>query len=411
MPVYEYKGYNREGNKESGILDADSKAALRQKLQSQGVYTTEIYEADDEEAASSDREIDVGQLFEWVSLRDIAMLTRQLATLLKAGIPLVEALNALSDQLEKKKLKRVVSDIKQSVNEGSSLANAIDDHPEHFSNLYMNMVKAGESSGNLDIVLERLTEFLDDQIELRGKIIGAMIYPALMTLVGTALLGVIFAFVIPKVTQLFEDQGEALPLVTRFLIGVSDLLSNWKFMIVAVPVFVGAIVGFVYWKRTPDGKETWDRFVLKIPVFGALVRKIAISRFARTLGTLLGSGVPLLTAMDIVKNVLGNERLVQVIEEARVDIEEGEDIADPLKRSGEFPPTVTHMISVGERSGRLEDMLDNIATSYDQQVDRQIDAMTTLLEPILIVFMGIGVAVVVFAVMLPLLQLNQSVVG
>jgi general secretion pathway protein F len=409
MPVYEYKGYDKNGEKTSGILDADSKAALRKRLQSKGIYTTEVYESDDAEAGGSDREIDVGQLFEWVRLQDIAAFTRQLATLLSAGIPLVEALDALADQTEKEELKRIVSDLKQSVNEGSSLANAIDEHSEHFDNLYMNMVKAGESSGNLDLVLQRLTEFLEDRIELRGKITGAMIYPALMSVVGVGLMGVIFAFVIPKVTQLFEDQDKALPFITRVIIGISDLLSNWVFLLFAIPSVVGIVAGFVYWKRTPDGEELWDRFVLKVPIIGGLVRKIAISRFARTLGTLLGSGVPLLTAMDIVKNVLGNRQLVEVIEEARVDIQEGEDIAKPLRQSGEFPPTVTHMISVGERSGRLEEMLENVASSYEHQIDRQIQAMTSLLEPAMIVLMGIGVAIIVFAVMLPLLQLNQMV--
>ncbi|MFB6265216.1 MAG: type II secretion system inner membrane protein GspF [Bradymonadaceae bacterium] len=410
MPVYEYKGLDDQGEEVSGIQDAENKSALRQQLQSQGIYTTDIWEGEEGESGSRGREIDLGQLFERVTLRDIAVLTRQLATLLRAGIPLVRALNALTDQLQNQELKRVVSDIRRQVNEGSSLASAIGDHPEHFSDLYKNMVEAGESSGNLDLVLERLTEFLDDQIELRGKIIGAMIYPLLMTLVGAALLGLIFTFVIPKVTQLFEDQGKALPLVTRLLIGVSDLLTNWIFLLVALPTTGLAIAGFVYWKRTPEGEATWDRFVLRIPVVGSLVRMIAVSRFARTLGTLLGSGVPLLTAMDIVKNILGNAQLEDVIADAREDIEEGESIADPLERSGEFPPLVTHMVSVGEQSGQLEEMLDNVAESYDQQVDLRIQALTTLLEPLLIVIMGIGVAIIVFAVMLPLLQLNQTVV-
>ncbi|MFB6375916.1 MAG: type II secretion system inner membrane protein GspF, partial [Bradymonadaceae bacterium] len=384
-------------------------STLRKKLQADGIYTTEIYEGDEAESQARGRDIDFSQYFERVSLRDIAMLTRQLATLLGAGIPLVRALNALGDQAEKDELKRVISDVRRRVNEGSSLAAAIDEHPEHFSNLYMNMVKAGESSGNLDVVLRRLTEFLDDQIELRGKIIGAMVYPILMMVIGALLLGLIFTFVIPKVTQLFQDQDVALPLITKILIGVSDLMSNWVFLIVAIPATGAAIAGFVYWKNTPEGEQIWDRFVLKIPVLGSLVRMIAISRFARTLGTLLSSGVPLLTAMNIVKNIMGNSRLVDVVDDARDDIEEGENIADPLRRSGEFPPLVTHMIDVGEQSGQLEEMLDNVAESYDQQVDMRIEALTTLLEPLMIVIMGVAVAIIVFAVMLPLLQLNQMV--
>jgi len=410
MPVYEYKGLNEKGEEVSGILDAENQSTLRKKLQAEGIYTTEVYEGADAEERARGRDIDFSQYIERVTLRDIAVLTRQMATLLGAGIPLVRALNALGDQAEKDELKRVISDLRRRVNEGSSLASAIGEHPEHFSNLYKNMVKAGESSGNLDVVLRRLTEFLDDQIELRGKIIGAMVYPILMMVIGALLLGLIFTFVIPKVTQLFEDQDVALPAITKMLIGVSDLMSNWVFLIIAIPATGAAIAGFVYWKNTPDGEQIWDRFVLKIPVLGSLVRMIAISRFARTLGTLLSSGVPLLTALNIVKNILGNSRLVEVVDAARDDIEEGENIAEPLRRSGEFPPLVTHMIAVGEQSGQLEEMLGNVAESYDQQVDMRIQALTTLLEPLMIVIMGIAVAIVVFAVMLPLLQLNQMVV-
>ncbi len=407
MPVYEYEGFNQQGNSVDGVEDAESKAALRRKLQKQGIHTTEIHEGR-RDGVFQGGDVDFERLVERVSLRDIAVLTRQLATLLRAGIPLVRALNALTDQLENEKLKRVISDVRRQVNEGSSLAEALESHGEHFSELYINMVRAGESSGNLDVVLDRLTEFLDDQIELRGKLIGALIYPIIMTVVGVGLVGLIFAFVIPKVTQLFQDQDMALPWITRLLIGFSTLLSNWWFII--LPAIGGIIAGFIYWKRSPDGKDTWDRFVLKVPVFGTLVRMIAISRFARTLGTLLASGVPLLTAMDIVKNILGNERLVEVVENAKADIREGEGVAEPLKKSGEFPPLVTHMIGIGEQSGQLEEMLDNVAISYDQQVDMRIDALTTVLEPLLIVGMGIAVAIIVFAVMLPLLQLNQSIV-
>jgi len=409
MPVYEYRGLNEQGEEVSGILDAESKAALRRQLQSEGIYTTDIFEGEGAESVANGNDIELSQIFERVTLRDIAMLTRNLATLLNAGIPLVRALDAINDQLEKDELKRVISDVRRQVNEGSSLANALAAHPKHFSHLYQNMVKAGESSGNLGVVLERLTEFLDAKIELRGKVIGAMVYPVLMMLIGAILLGLIFTFVIPKVTQLFQDQGAALPWITRLLIGISNLLSNWVFLLFAIPTTIGLIAGFVHWKNTPEGKRIWDNFVLRVPIFGSLVRMIAVSRFARTLGTLLASGVPLLTAMEIVKNILGNARLVSVIEEARQDIEEGESIAEPLKRSGEFPPLVTHMISVGEQSGQLEEMLDNVAVSYDQQVDMRIEALTTLLEPLMIIIMGGGVAIVVFAVMLPLLQMNQMV--
>lgn len=407
MPVYEYKGLNKAGKTVKGILDAESQNALRQALVSRGIFVTEVFEGKGSRSAGGSGDVDLRKMLERVTLSDIAVLTRQMATLIRAGIPLVEALNALTDQAEKEELKRTLSDVRRKVNEGSSLANALSDHPKHFSNLYINMVKAGESSGNLDMVLGRLTDFLDAQIELRGKVIGAMIYPVLMMVVGIVVLGLIFTFVIPKVTAIFEDQGAALPWITSVLIGISNILSGYWFIV--FPLMIGMVVGFVQWKRTEKGTRQWDRFILKTPVVGPLVRMIAISRFASTLATLLASGVPLLTAMDIVKNILGNTRLVEVIEDARVNIREGESIAQPLKRSGEFPPLVTHMIAVGEASGQLEEMLENVAISYTQQTDIRIQAMTKILEPIMIVGLGVAVAVIVFAVMMPILKLNQTV--
>jgi general secretion pathway protein F len=406
MPVYEYKGLNKAGKTVKGIEDAESRNALRQVLQGRGIFVTDVYEGSGSRMASKSGDVDLAKMFERVSLSDIAVLTRQMATLTRAGIPLVEALNALTDQADKEELKRVLSDVRRKVNEGSSLANALKDHPKHFSNLYVNMVRAGESSGNLDTVLDRLTGFLDDQIELRGKIIGAMVYPLLMLVVGAVVLFLIFAFVIPKVTAIFQDQGEALPWITAVLIGISKILGTWWFLI--LPGIAVVVVGFFRWKKSPAGRPVWDVFVLKVPVVGSLLRMIAISRFAATLGTLLSSGVPLLTALDIVKNILGNTRLVEVIEDARVNIREGESIAQPLKRSGEFPPLVTHMIAVGERSGQLEEMLENVAYSYSRETDLRIQTMTKILEPVMIVILGVAVAVIVFAILLPILQLNQT---
>jgi general secretion pathway protein F len=405
MPVYDYKGLNQAGKTVKGSQDAESQNALRALLQGRGVFVTEVSEAR-AGGGSKKGEVDFGKMLQFVGLRDIAVLTRQMATLLRAGIPLVECLRALTDQAEKDELKRALSDIKSKVNEGSSLAKALADHPKLFSDLFVNMVRAGESSGNLDVVLERLTDFLEGQMELRSKVISAMIYPILMTVVGLAILAFLFAFVIPKVTQIFEDQGAALPFVTRLLIGTSDVVSGGWFII--LPAAFLSAWGFRRWKNSEEGRPKWDRFVLKLPVIGNLVRLIAVSRFSRTLGTLLNSGVPLLQALDIVKNILGNTRLIEVIEEVRVNVREGESIAQPLKRSGEFPSLVTHMIAIGEKTGQLEDMLENVAESYDQQVSLRIDAATTLIEPLMIVFMGIAVGFIVFAIMLPILQLNQS---
>lgn len=405
MPVFRYKGLNAAGKDVKGILDVDSQATLRATLQTKGIFVTEVSEGKEKLTTGSD--VDFKKMLEFVTLRDISLITRQLATLLRAGIPLVEAFNALTDQADKDEIKNTLADVKRQVNEGSSLASALGEHPKHFSDLYVNMVKAGETSGNLETVLQRLTEFLDAQIELRSKIIGAMIYPILMMAFGFVIMLLLFTFVIPKVTQIFKDQGAELPLVTRFLVGVSDGLLGYWFII--FPLMALGVWGFIRWKKSEKGTDKFDRFILKVPLIGSLVRMIAISRFSRTLGTLLSSGVPLLQALDIVKDILGNTRLVEVIEDARSQIREGDSIAQPLKRSGEFPPLVVHMIAIGEKSGQLEAMLENVAISYNQQTDAKIEALTVVLEPIMIIFMGIGAAVVVFAIMLPILQLNQMV--
>lgn len=406
MPVYQYKGLNAAGKNVKGILDSENQASLRAALQAKGVFVTDVSEGKEKLGAGS-TDVDFKKMLEFVSLRDISLITRQLGTLLRAGIPLVESLNALTDQAEKDEIKNVLADIRRQVNEGSSLAAALSEHPKHFTDLYVNMVKAGESSGNLETVLSRLTEFLDAQIELRSKIVGAMIYPILMMGFGAVIMLLLFTFVIPKVTQIFKDQGAELPFLTRFLVGISDLLVGYWFVI--FPLMALALWGAWKWKNTAKGTHRWDRFILKVPLVGSLVRMIAISRFSRTLGTLLTSGVPLLQALDIVKDILGNTRLVEVIEDVRVQVREGDSIAQPLKRSGEFPPLVIHMIAIGEKSGQLEEMLESVAMSYNQQTDAKIDALTVVLEPIMIIVMGIGAAIVVFAIMMPILQLNQMV--
>jgi general secretion pathway protein F len=405
MPVYEYKGLDKSGKTIKGILDAENKGALQQILQKRGIFVTDVHEGKGGSTANKG-EFDLARSLQFVTLRDISVLTRQLSTLLRAGIPLVESLSALTEQAEKDELKRVLADIRRQVNEGSSLANALGQHTKHFNHLYVNMVKAGESSGNLDVVLERLTEFLENQMELRSKVTSAMIYPLLMSVVGTGILGFLFAFVIPKVTAIFQDQDRALPLPTQILLVMNDIFIGGWFII--LPAIILGAWAFNRWRKSEKGKPKWDRFLLRVPVVSGVIRMIAIARFARTLGTLLSSGVPLLSALEIVKNILGNARLIEVIEEVRVNVREGESIAVPLKRSGEFPPLVTHMISIGERTGQLEEMLENVAISYNQQVDMRIQAATTLLEPLLIVGMGISVAFIVFAIMLPILEMNQA---
>ena len=404
MPVFEYKALSAAGKPVQGLKEAESPKTLRAALKRDGVFLTEVL-GEKQQQAQQAREVNVRR---WVvgrvSADDLAIMTRQLAVLVHAGIPLVEALNALVEQVEHDRLKRVISDVKQRVNEGASLADALAVHRKVFTNLYVNMIRAGESSGALDVVLVRLADFTEGQARLRSKVMGALTYPAAMAVVGGAIMLILFAVVIPKITKIFEDTQVTLPWTTRLLMGFSTFVSNWWW---ALLLLAGAAFwGFLRWKETPAGRARWDRFKLTVPIFGRLIRTIAIGRFSRTLATLLKSGVPLLAAMDIVKNVVGNVRLAEVIEQARQAIQEGESIAAPLKRSGEFPPLVHHMVAIGERSGSLEEMLGNVADAYEDQVDTTVGALTSLMEPLMIVMMGLVVTFIVFSVLMPILQIN-----
>ena len=414
MPVFEYSGLTEAGKAVRGLRDAESSKVLRTLLRKDGVYITESRAADPgaltgEKKTGMAREVDVAALFGMtgVSAQDLAVATRQLATLIGAGIPLVEALTALVDQVEHPRLKKILGVVKQKVNEGSSLADALGEHANVFTPLYVNMIRAGESSGALDVVLIRLADFTESQALLRNKIIGAMLYPAIMVVVGLAIVGILFVVVIPKVTKIFDDMHVTLPWTTRLLVALSEFAQDyWYTVFIGVPLLIW---GFRRWLRTKVGRAWSDRTQLKTPVLGELVRMLAISRFAKTLSTLLASGVPLLNAMDIVKNVVTNTLIADAIENARDAIREGESIAAPLKRSGQFPPLVFHMIAIGEKSGQLEEMLANVAKSYEAQVELRIGALTSLLEPVMIVLMGGGVAFVVFSILMPIMQLNTFV--
>lgn len=408
MPVFEYRGLNEAGKTVQGLRDADSPKTLRANLRREGIFLTDVLgEKGPEGKAAPAGQISFSFLQGRVGSEDISIMTRQLAVLIGAGVTLIEALTALIDQVENERLKRILSEVKQRVNEGSSLADALAAHPKAFSNLYINMIRAGESSGALDVVLVRLADFTEAQAKLRQKVIGTMTYPAIMILMSLVILVILFTFVVPKVTKIFEDAKVTLPFTTRALIFASNATRDYWYIFIVL--IAGAIYGFFRWQRSPAGRAKWDRFTLKAPIFGQLLRMLSIARFARTLSTLLKSGVPLLASMDIVKNIVSNSVLSKVIEDARESIREGESIAAPLKRSGEFPPLVHHMIAIGERSGQLEEMLINVASAYETQVDVRIGALTSLMEPILIVVMGGVVAFIVFSILMPILQLNTVI--
>jgi general secretion pathway protein F len=405
MPVYEYKGLNAEGREIKGVRDADSARSLKTALKKEGILITSF--AEQAAAAAARRGIDLSKYFSRVSIQDLSVFTRQMSTLLKAGIPLVDSLNALADQVENPKLRLIVSQVKQFVNEGGSLGDALAQHPKVFNSLFVNMVKAGESSGALDLVLVRLADFMENQARLRTKVLSALFYPILMVFVGSLIVGMVFVFIIPKITKIFEDVKASLPLPTLILIGISNFVKSYWWLIIIV---VGTgIWYFRRWKASPKGKAKWDAFVLRSFIFGNIIRMLAVSRFSRTLGTLLQSGVPILTALDIVKNILNNTVLVAAVEDARESIKEGESIAGPLKRSGQFPPMVIHMIQTGEKSGHLEEMLGNVADAYDYQVETRLAVLVAMLEPIMILGMAGAVLIIVLSILLPILKINEFV--
>lgn len=421
MPVFVWKGLDDRGNAVKGMRDAESPKSLRVLLKKEGIRIVEHREegaaaggkADTKAKAKLDAkslastEVDLGKYFDRVSVADIALITRQLATLLKSGITLIDALTALVDQVETEKLKKIFGGIKSAVNEGSSLANAMGQNPEVFGTLYISMIRAGEASGALDQVLVRLADFTEAQARLESKVLSAMMYPAIMTGVGGIIMMVLFVVVIPRITKIFTQVKAELPIQTKFLIFVADVIKGyWWLLIILAGLGVWA---FRRWKKSKAGRAVWDRFVLRAPLVGNIVRLVAVARFSRTLATLLRSGVPVLTAMDIVKDVLNNVRLADVVSDAREAIREGDSIADPLRRSKEFPPIVVHMIATGEKSGQLEQMLESVADNYDFQVDQKVERLTTLIEPIMILGMGAAVAFVVFSILVPILQLSQHV--
>jgi general secretion pathway protein F len=406
VAVYQWQGIDAKGKNVKGIRDADNPRLLRTTLRREGVLATAI-EEETVARTKQAKDIDLKKFFQRVSTADVAILTRQLATLLRSGVPLVEALAALLDQIENPILGHALTQVRNRVNEGSSLADAMRQHGNIFESIYVNMVAAGETSGTLDTVLERLADYLDSRAQLNSTVMSALAYPAFMMLFGVAVITLMMVVVVPKVTAIFDDFGKALPWYTQMLIFISDAIVNfWWLLFLGVG---GAIYAFRRWRATVEGRAAFDRQLLGLPLIGKLVTMIGVARFARTLATLLSSGVPVLNALDITRNVLGNVELMRVVEEAQSAIREGESIASTLQKSGRFPPIVTHMIAIGERTGELEQMLEHVARAYDNQVQVRLRAMTSLLEPIMIVVMGGMAGGIAMAILLPLMQINDFV--
>lgn len=409
MPVYEYSALNKSGKSSTGVIDADSPVLARQKLRSSGLFPVEVKESSG--ASQKDRtgssSASVSSLFKRVKPGEVSVMTRQLSILLGAGVPLVGALEALLSQITNPLLKRILAQIKESVNEGNSLAFSLSRHSRLFSNIYVNMVRAGEASGSLDIVLGRLAEYGEHQEALKGRFRAALAYPVFMALIGSLVLFFLITFVVPNITTVFTDMKQTLPLPTIALITTSNFLKSfWWAVILAGVAF---IIGAKQFIKTEKGTYVWDLIKLRVPILGDINQKIALARFARTLGTLLESGVQLLTALDIVKNIVNNTLIERDIDLASEQIEAGKSLALPLGQSQWFPSIAVQMMSVGEQSGELENMLQKIADTYEGEVESQIMAMTSMMEPLMILVMGLGVGFIVVSILLPIFEMNQMI--
>ncbi|WP_127717309.1 type II secretion system inner membrane protein GspF [Halobacteriovorax sp. HLS] len=403
MAIYAYKGLDKTGKEIKSSVNAESLTTAKSKIRSSGVMLIEISEQKSQNKnSSSGSGLSFGQT---VSIQDLSLMTRQLATLIKAKIQIVEAFSALVDQTDNQKLKIILAEIKQKVNEGSSLAKALSDYPKVFDNVYVNMVEAGESSGTLQVVLLKLADFTEAQVKLKNKVKGAMTYPIIMIGVGSLMMGIIFIFVIPKITKIFDTMKKELPIQTQICIWISEFLKGYWWAVILAVIF-----GSMFFKKyitSKKGKFKWDKLLLKLPVIGELVMMVNVSRFCSTLATLLNSGVPIMAALKIVKNLIGNVHMQNAVEEARVNVSEGASLSAPLARSGLFPTMVTHMMTLGEKAGELEDMLLIISENYEDQVEGKLNGLTSVLEPIMLVGMGIAVAFIIFSVVVPMMELNS----
>jgi general secretion pathway protein F len=409
MPVFEYQAYNAAGRTQRGVVDAENARVARSKLRAQGLYVTSLAEAAAHGVAGGGLlgSLRGVSLFQRLSQAELSAAVRQLSTLLSAGLPLVGALNALLEQVENPVLKGVLADVKEKVTEGVSLADALARHPKAFPELFSSMVAAGEASGALELVLERLAEFMEGRVKLANKVRSTLAYPIFMVVVGSAVLLFLLAYVVPMVTGIFEDQKQVLPMPTVILIAVSNFMRHWWWLVV---LMIGAAGwGVRRYLNTEPGRLLYDDLRLRAPLIGTLTRKLIVARFTRTLGTLLHAGIPMLQALDISKAVVGNKVFAAAIEAARNTVGEGEDLATPFKRSGVFPPLVIHMVAAGEHSGELERMLLRVADSYEGDVETAVASLTSLLEPIMIMSMGVVVGFIVLAILMPIFEMSQMV--
>lgn len=399
MPTFVWKGRTATGASASGELSAQSQADVVAALRQKKIIPTSIKIKEEKKGFA---------LFGGrVSKRALAVFTRQFSTMLGAGLPLLTCLEILSKQTESAGLKTVLGEVRADVEGGLSLADALRRQPKVFDNLFVNMVESGETGGALDVILERLATYLEKTVALQRKIRGAMIYPIIISVVAVLAIAILLIFVIPIFAKMYQGVGRELPAMTQLVMKISDFMK-----VAALPLLIGLILLFTMirrWHKTEFGAKTMDPLILRLPVFGDLVRKQAIARFSRTLSTLLSSGVPIIDALEITAKSAGNWVIEDAILKARVSIKGGENIADPLSKTAVFPPMVTQMIAIGEASGGLDEMLKKVADFYDAEVDQAVENLTNALEPIIMVFLGGIVGFLVISMYLPIFQLASTI--
>lgn len=410
MPLYAYKGFEAStGANVKGRIDADSERTARQILrQKNKIIVAEIKEEAAKTAANANKKASAFSFLEpKVALDELAIMVRQFATLQGAHVPLDETLKALVNQVENDTLRNVLSRVKDSVSEGKSLADSCAAYPKVFNRLFINMVKAGESSGNLATVLERLAGFLEYQVEVKGQIMGALLYPAVMILASLGVVVFLLVVIVPKLTKVFTSLRVEIPWYTEALIGFSGFLQQYWYVPIALAG--AAIFFFNKWISTDQGRTKFDKLMITAPVIGPVFMMLAVSRFTKTLSTLLSSGVPIIPALDITKNVVNNRVLMAVIEQAKIEVQEGNSLASCISKSGVFPGLVTHMIATGEKTGELVSMLGHVAKAYDAEVERKISKMISLIEPLMMVFLMIIAVGVIVAMVLPMMNIMKQV--
>jgi general secretion pathway protein F len=406
VAVYEYVALDGKGRQHKGFVDAAGVAAVRLKLREEGIYPVEINPAEKKTEAAPG--ILAVSFWQSVPAKEVAIFTRQLSTLLGSGIPLVPSLAVLVAQTKNVLLKKTLAQIREQVNEGKSLTESMMSFPKIFPSFYVNMVKAGEASGTINLVLEKLADFSENQQALNSKIRAALTYPIAMFSISCIVIFILMTFVMPKITGIFAEMHQTLPLTTLILIAVSNFLKAfwWLIFLAGISIIVAAKY---FISTTESGKRIWDNMKLKSPLFGSINRKIAIARFSRTLATLLQSGVPLLSALEIARNVVNNDLIGAAIVKTAKEVEEGQGLSGPLAQSGLFPPMVIEMIAVGEQTGTLESMLNRIANAYEAEAQTDIMIMTSLLEPVMIIVMALLVVFIVASILLPIFEMNRLV--